>query len=72
MLTFLNRKPRIIKSYDSKQLTKVLISLCKRFPSNLLYNQMLPVTVFELALLPSRRKILKILSLSNNRLVIKN
>ena len=72
MLTFLDRKPRISKSYDAKQLTKMLISLCERFLSNFLDNQILPFTVFELALLPSRRKISKILSLSNNRLVIKN
>jgi integrase len=53
-------------------ITKMLIRLCDRFPSNFLGNQMLPVTVFELAILPSYGKIPKILSLSNNRLVIKN
>jgi len=49
MLTFLHRKPSTTKSYAAKQLPKALIRLCDRFPSNFLGNQMLPVTVFELA-----------------------
>ena len=72
MLTFLHRKPTIIKSYAVKQLPKALTRLCDRFPNNFLGNQILPVTVFELAILLSCGKIQKILSLSNNPLVIKN
>ena len=72
MLTFLHPNPTIIKSYAAKELTKVLIRLCDRFPSNFLGNQILPVTVFELAILLICGKIPEALSLSNNRLIIKN
>ena len=72
MLRFLHPKPTIIKNYAAKELPKALIKLCDRFPSNFLGNQILPVTVFELAILLSCGKIPKTLSLSNNRLAIKN
>src|SRR5210317_2105089 len=53
-------------------ITKDVTRLCDRFPNNFLGNQILPVTASELAILPSCGEIPKILSLSNNRLVIKN
>jgi integrase len=52
----------------TKGVNKVMRSVSKNF----LVNQILPVTAFELAILPSCGEIPKILSLSNNRLVIKN
>lgn len=53
----------ILRNYDANQLLEMLIKLCDWFPSNSLANQMLPVTVLELAILHSYGKILKISSL---------
>ena len=50
-----------------KRSTGEFITVCQ---PNLLDNQMLPVTVFELVILPSYGKIPKILSLLNNPWVI--
>ena len=61
-----------IKVSQLKPLTQESCIGIDRFPINFLGNQMLPVAVFELAILPSCGKIPKILNLSNNRLVIKN
>lgn len=72
MFRFLHLKPSITKSYAVKQLLKLLIRLSDRFPNNFLGNQILLVTASELAILTNCGEILKILSLSNNRLVIKN
>jgi|TARA_B110000008_G_scaffold200441_1_gene198970 hypothetical protein len=59
-------------SYAVKQLPKALTRLCDQFPNNFLGNQILLVTASELSILHSYGEIPKILSLSNNRLVIKN
>lgn len=45
------------------ELLNIKISQRERFPINFLDNKMLPVTVFELVILPSYGKIPKILSL---------
>ena len=60
MLMFLHPNPIILRNYKAKQLLQMLIKLCGWFPSNSLANQMLPVTILELAILHSYEKILKI------------